>query len=396
MKSYYVPSALVAGSLLSYSAMFMAVSVLALFLSEQGLAKWQVGLVLGTMALVASALGFLGGRLADVVTERVAVSFGACLSGAGYAALAHVSSFAALLPVAAMVGLARSVSEPSMKSLLASYPFPGRPDLVFRLRYMSICLGAVVGPMAALLFPSKRAAITGTGFALVAYGLAFALVSARLLPARAPRPGAPRPAAKQRSPALRDRRLHSLIAAGLVVFLVFSLFDSMVPLALAGHVVDASHRFSILLTTNAVLGLGLQLPATWINRRLSTRALAVVGCVCFSLAFLLFASSAVSFLPWIAGVILFSCGEALTLPAGEILIDAIAPEEHRASYFGLAELRQLGFFAGPAFGGLVLQLAGQQTLFIGGAVIMSAAALLYQRSQAAPVALAPVGGVATE
>lgn len=383
MKGVAPAVVLAAGALISYVALFMTVSVLAIFLSECALVPSQIGIVIGTIGLLASVLGFWGGRLSGVITERYAVAAGSVLAGVAYLGLSQSRSYAAFLALAAAAGVARSVSEPAMKSLMAQNPIAGKPDLVFRFRYIAICAGAVLGPVIALAFPSKQAAIAATGAILVVYGVVFAAVWGAL----SPRPvgGEHRPATADRNreafgSALADRRLLGLVATGLVVFLVFSMFESMVPLALGTSFRDASSRFSAMLIANAALGILLQFPATLVNAKVSTRALAIVGCGCFAVAYLLFARAGASFPLWIVGVVAFTVGEALTIPAGEILIDRIAPEEHKASYFGLAELRQLGFFAGPAVGGIVLESRGHPTLFVGGAGLMIMAGLGYLAS----------------
>lgn len=382
MRKSLVPAILVSGTLISNAALFMAISVLALFLSERGLSLSEVGVVIGAIALVASVLGFFGGRLSKSISEPMAVAAGTSLSGVAHLAMSRGRTFPVFLLLALTIGFARSISEPAMKSLMGNNPAPGHPDLVFRLRYLSICAGAIVGPLGALLFGSKELAISATGVILIVYGLTMIFVARRWIPPvpRTDSLGERGPAAALRDPALVDPRLLILIAAGGAVFVVFSLFESIVPLALASSFTDASSRFPVLLIVNAALGAALQIPATFLSKFLSTRTLAVAGCIFFAFAFALFSVAEARFQLWVLAVLVFTTGEALALPAGEILIDRVAPAGHKASYFGLAEMRQLGFFIGPAAGGFVLGGAGQFVVFLASAIAILGAGALYSWS----------------
>ena len=131
---------------------------------------------------------------------------------------------------------------------------------------------------------------------------------------------------------------------------MFSLFEIIFPLVLNKNFVSASQVFSSLLMTNALLGLILQYPAIILSKKYSTEVLAAWGCYLFGASFIVFAMAKSSWPTWIFATFIFTCGEALALPASDILIDKIASDKQKAAYFGFGELRQLGFFCGAICG----------------------------------------------
>jgi predicted MFS family arabinose efflux permease len=64
----------------------------------------------------------------------------------------------------------------------------------------------------------------------------------------------------------------------------------------------------------------------------------------------------------IMAVALFTLGEILIFPSNSLLIDQLAVEHLRGTYFGAAQFRKLGSFAGPILGGFLLSQAGGQVM----------------------------------
>lgn len=89
----------------------------------------------------------------------------------------------------------------------------------------------------------------------------------------------------------------------------------------------------------------------------------VVGNVLYALGDIGFAY-ANSWLVFIIGMVLFTFGEILTFTASDVLIDRMAPEAMRGSYYGAKSFSNIGQFIGPWMGGLLLGLYGGTTLFL--------------------------------
>ena len=61
---------------------------------------------------------------------------------------------------------------------------------------------------------------------------------------------------------------------------------------------------------------------------------------------------------------IFTLGEILNYPAANMLIDKLAPEHMRGTYFGAQTLTNIGHFIGPWIGGFLLVSYGGNTLYV--------------------------------
>ena len=98
-------------------------------------------------------------------------------------------------------------------------------------------------------------------------------------------------------------------------------------------------------------------------------ALLIVGMIGFALS-----AGPWQFFVWMA---VFSVGETFIVPAEFALIDRIAPDSRRGSYFGAQTLAQLGGFLGPFTGGLLITWYGGRVMFLTVAGYAAAGVLTY-------------------
>jgi len=67
----------------------------------------------------------------------------------------------------------------------------------------------------------------------------------------------------------------------------------------------------------------------------------------------------------IVSIILLTLGEILIFPSNSLMIDQLAPDHLRGTYFGAGGFRKIGNFLGPVFGGYLLShYHGQIMLWI--------------------------------
>ncbi|MBZ2409668.1 MFS transporter [Streptomyces sp. L06] len=159
---------------------------------------------------------------------------------------------------------------------------------------------------------------------------------------------APRRAAR-RAPARGDR-------AGVAIFFVFSQLESMIPLYMSSEWGEEAVRyFAVLFIANAVLALVMQVPIAWLSGKIARPTLILIGCSAFALSFLCFYLAADQGLAMLyLGIFLWTVGEGVLLPLPDIAVHEIAVDDRKGTYFGIAEIRYIGFFAGPFVGGLLL------------------------------------------
>ncbi|KAB8163782.1 MFS transporter [Streptomyces sp. 3MP-14] len=358
---------LVTGSLLNGLAFFATLPFLALYLSDiSTLSEAGIGLVVGSVALISAVGGAVGGLLTDRLGGTRLIQAGLLVNVVAYAALGLARELTLIVALVCLLGVGRLLTEPAMKKALslaatgsgdAGSGEAGSGEAVFRIRYVTLCVAATVGPLGgAALYAVANWMIFLTPAVIFTGYLALVTARASLLRGldRRPDDDSAGVGGSWRL-AVRDRLLLRVVAAGLVLFLVFSQFESILPLyikSVRGE--SALTYFSLLLVLNAALAIAMQWPATRLARRLSQPRLALLGALAFVAAALLFRGLEVHPLLLFAGVVFWTMGEAVLFPMPDTVIHTITPDARKGAYFGFAELRYLGFFLGPVAGGALL------------------------------------------
>ncbi|MDX3586571.1 MFS transporter [Streptomyces europaeiscabiei] len=352
---------LIAGSLLNSIAFFSASPFLTLYLKDHSqLSLAVIGAVVGSIALISAIGGIAGGVMVDRLGAVLCIRLGLAVYIATYLLLAMVQGTAAIVALIMLLGVGRLLVEPAMKKLMSLAG--GDDGSIFRFRYMTLCIGAIVGPaIGGLLYLGGSVYLFVCPAALFAGYLLLLVVRGTTLVALDPGRGGGGTEEGRQSYAelfrglVRDRRLMAAIGAGGMIFLVFSQIDSIIPLFIkeqnAGKAVAL---IASLLMVNAVLGIVLQVPIAWLGKKVSERLLIVLGCGAFAAGLLLFSAMQVSFVFLYVGIVFWTLGEAILLPMPDIAIHKMAEDGQKGTYFGLAELRYVGFFVGPVIGGGLL------------------------------------------
>ncbi|GAA4062327.1 MFS transporter [Streptomyces shaanxiensis] len=375
---------LAAGSLLNAIAFFAAMPFASIYLaSHTSLSEVAIGAVVGSIALIASVGGVVGGMLVDRFGTVPMMVLGLSAYVGIYVGLTVVDGAPAIVSLLLGLGVARLFVEPGGKKLMSlAADEDGR---IFRVRYMVLCFGGIVGPaIGGVLYSISAVAF----FAVPALFYTGYLL---LILARRKRLAALEGGAEDAGPrfplraALRDRLLLAATAAGLVIFFVFSQFESMIPLYIAGEWgEDAVRYFAGLFIANAVLALLLQMPIVWLSRKVRPNLMVVIGCVGFALSFACFAAAATEGLFMLyLGIVFWTVGEGVLLPLPDIAVHEIASDDRKGTYFGVAEIRYLGFFAGPFVGGLLLGSDAVYFVVMALSIFVCAPLLMSRRKTAA-------------
>ena len=123
----------------------VALPFAALYLADRTeLSAAGIGAVVGGIPMIAAFGGLLSGMVADRFGAVRLMRLGLLLNVVVYGALAFATAPAAIVVLFLSLGLARTMVEPSMKKLLSlADTGDGR---IFRVRYITLCMGAIVGP----------------------------------------------------------------------------------------------------------------------------------------------------------------------------------------------------------------------------------------------------------
>ncbi|MEU5211491.1 MFS transporter [Streptomyces sp. NPDC020742] len=347
---------LVICSLINSVGFFSMIPFLALYLADiTSLPLAVIGAFTGSIALVGAVGALAGGVITDRAGAGSLLRVGFALYSLLSAALAVVTVPVVVLPLIVCLGGALMLVGPSLKKLMSLAAGEGG-GLVFRMRFMTLSVGAALGPLlGAAAYGISHRALFGVSAAL--FALCLVLVHARrgTLGALDVRSEAARKERWAWTRSLRDGRFRRVLISAVLITLVFAQFESMIPLYLKGEAGEgAPTLFAVVFAVHAVLGFVYQWPAEWLARRTSMPVQAAWGCTGFAVSFACWGASEGRLWVLLVGVLAWTVGEAILMPMADLITHRIAPDVEKGAFFGALEIRYLGFFAGPILGGALL------------------------------------------
>jgi MFS family permease len=158
----------------------------------------------------------------------------------------------------------------------------------------------------------------------------------------------------------RDNIYIAGLLCSILCSVVFIHYEAILPQYLLLLNGDAAIKLiTLILVTNACTVLVFQ---TFIMRFLATVSLPkriLLGGFIFALSQICFFSTrSTEIWLWLTVTSVFSVGEAILMPNLNILLDQLAPPEHRGAYLGASMLSTLGIAVGPLIGGIMLAMTG--------------------------------------
>ncbi|MEH7376125.1 MDR family MFS transporter [Neobacillus drentensis] len=356
---------LLLGTVLSRGSAFMTLPFLSIYLSRHmDLSPIVIGLTVGMSPLMATVGGFIGGHLSDrfgrkpiMLTALFALAFvyyGFTLaSGQGWFILLN-----------ALNGLCTSFFEPTSQALMADLTSKEKRMKVYSLRYTAMNIGASVGPLIGAYLASTAAklsfAITGTTYLIYAIVLVYFMkklvIQTDKISKKVISLGDAFWIIKT------DKALRYLIIGIILVNIGYVQIDSNLPQILEGTVDNGIVIFSSLITINALMVVFLQMPISYVAEKFRLMQVMVIGAV-FMAAGLIAFSFVSGWVTAILAIVLITLGEILIFPSNSMMIDQLAPEHLRGTYFGAAQFRKIGNFLGPIIGGYLLSQYQGQIMF---------------------------------
>lgn len=334
-------------------ATYVSLVIFALFLSEKT-SVVQASVIVAVPAIMRVFSGFISYRIERrigtirVLLIAICIRFFSCL-------LYTVFDFWwELLIIALIDGVAELLYQPIAKGSFANAAKDAEgTELVHRVRYLSICVAGLIGPIVGGFIADRFGYLCCIYISAALY-LA-ACVSMLSLPkqvnATVGRPGMLYSGSPSASCMFENKQLLICILCGTLVYAVFSQFESVYSLALDSAYDNPAIIYSFLLSLNSFAGILLQSYIIWRSQRNKDNMSVGKGIVCFQIGFILFAAAfhftdiGVQLL--ILGVLIYSVGEVVVIPGLDVQIDKISSPDTKSLYFGMAEIRTIGFVVGP-------------------------------------------------
>ncbi|TCP55410.1 putative MFS family arabinose efflux permease [Tumebacillus sp. BK434] len=371
------------GTCMARLASGMSMPFLALYLArELELSPALIGLTIGLGMFCEMIGGFIGGTLSDRFGRQRIMMTALYLWTLVFTCYAFATELWMFLLLTALQGLSRAFYEPVGQALLSDLTTPEQRYRVFTLRYTFNNLGWAIGPIIGALLGMSAGAgaflITGgvyLVFALIMQGMFSRFAITKLQ-------GAGKEVVTFRKAAATvwgDKALLLFILGSIMGTLCYSQITTNLSQHVGG-LAGGVTLFGVLLTVNASVVVLLQLPlSSWAEKRTPLQTI-WIGNLFYAAGFAGFAY-ADSWTGMILSMAVFTIGEVLCFPAGSVLLDRLAPDGMRGTYFGTQSFKYLGTSIGPWLGGVVLVGSGAEALFLGTALVAQIGTLFYWLGQ---------------
>jgi MFS family permease len=320
---------------------------LTLYLTRQGCSPVVAGLAVGAYGGGHLLASMLGGFLADAIGRRKTIVLSMFSGGAAMLLLSQAHTLPLIIGLTALAGLTGEMYRPASSALLADLVPAGQRVPAYSAYRLAFNAGWAFGPATAGF-------LVGHGFFWLFVGdaassLLYGLVAVIALP-RGVRRKTPE---ENPGPAIeilrRDRRLHQVLIAAILIGMIFFQISSTFGLYMARKGFSPS-AYGAILSLNGALVVLCELPLTAVTRRFAPRRVMSAGYLLIGVGFALntFAGS----VPALAGcMILLTLGEMIAMPVCSAYVADLAPAHLRGRYMGAYAMTwALGLMIGPGLG----------------------------------------------
>jgi MFS family permease len=263
-------------------------------------------------------------------------------------------------------GLCRSFYEPVSQALMADLTPREKRFRVFSLRYLCINIGVSVGPLLGALFGmmSGRLPFIITGSIYLFYAIVLYALLRRFGIRDIEGDKKEQVSIGSAWRVIRKDTVFRWYLAGGVMG---GISYSQMGVTLSQYIElkglnEGVNLFAVLMSINAIVVVLLQVPLSrWMEKHKPIVSIAL-GSGMYVLGNLGYAA-ADGWVLFVAAMIVFTLGEILTFPSTNLLIDGLAPEGLRGTYYGAQSFNNLGHFLGPFIGGWMLDAWNGTVLF---------------------------------
>ncbi|MEU7486636.1 MFS transporter [Streptomyces sp. NPDC042319] len=355
---------------------------LALYLTvERGYSASYAGLVGALYGLGGVVSSVVAGVATDRLGRRPTMLIAQLTTAGSVALLGFMTDPVAIAAVACLVGMATNGSRPAVQAMMADIVAPEDRVRAFALNYWALNMGfAISSALAGLLAQYGYLLLFIGESALV---LACAVVVFVKLPESRPAAGTVEGDAAEgpvrrvsMTTVVRDGRFMTVVGLNLMLALLFQQAYVSLPVTM-GLEGFTSSDFGLVIATNGVLIVLLQIPVTRFIEHRSPAALLIGSALLTGYGFGLtaFAGSVALFA---VAVAVWTLGEIINSPTQMGLVVRLSPTHGRGRYQGMYSLSwSVAALAAPLLGGTAIDRFGPEALWAGCAVVGTVAALGY-------------------
>ena len=365
-KSHISNSALLMTSLLLTIGRGATLPFMAIYLTrEYHLAMDVVGVAMTLALTVGIVVSIFFGMLADLVDKKRCMLFAIIAFICGFIGIPLVNNAALVVVFFSLINCAYSIFSTVLKGYFADTLSLALKPKVFSLNYTFINIGWTIGPPIGtwLLMYSIHLPFWLAAFSAVfpIFFIQHFVQSIKPTQYKGGRTKAWRPSAM-----LHDHALAWFILSTFLGSLVFGTFITWI----SQYVITVANSdfaqavIGIVLPVNAIVVVTLQYS---VGKRVTPenlKKLMSLGSLFFIISLVVFMNAGDNLYFWALASFIFTLGELIYAPGEYMLIDSIAPEGMKSSYFSAQALGLLGGAFNPMLTGIVLTKLPPYSLFI--------------------------------
>lgn len=362
-------------------SLYISLVVLAVYLNKK-VSLIETAIIIGFPNVMRIFSGALFNPFDRKFSQNKIMIFSLVLISCSYLGYILFHSFLVLLCMSFLSGLAQMLWTPVIKSAFSNCARNENDvSYVHRLRYISICIAGLAGP----IFGNMISNYFGLTYCL-SFTSIVAFTSIIIFTFNKSISGLEKKCFKDlenadgRVSPFKNRLFIMLVFSGVLIFIVFIQFESIYSLVLNKIFKNPVTIYSILLSLNSLFGILIQYILIKIEDKIKIKNITNIGIIFFQISYIIFGIAFIvldfAFILLILGVFIYSIGEVLTIPGLDIQIDNIAPVDEKNVYFSIAEFRTLGFVIGPILTSSLLENFGAISTCISSVIILMIANII--------------------
>lgn len=370
---------LIAGSGLVTIARAMTLSFLAIKLQQSfGLGPAMIGALLGIGPLVGAVAAPFAGSLSDRVGRKTMLTLTLLSMAVALTCMGLAETVLTFCIAQIVAAIALAIYEPISRALMSDVcPQPLRLRY-FSWRYTATNVGWAIGPLMGIAAGAASTilfVIAGVVYAMFALALYMLHVPIHQSDDVSKAPASP-PLLESLKAAIGDPRLAFFVSGGTLLIAVYGQWSATLAPYLTGNVAEGMEIYAYLVSINgAAVLIGNPFARRFVERAGALNGL-VIGCMLFAFGEVGFLSAA-GFWGLAVSMVVFTIGEILVVPCEYMLVDGIANDRNRGSYFGAHSFSTIGNFIGPTLGGAMLGAFGGPGMFLLFAGFSAISAILF-------------------
>jgi len=363
--------------------LFMVWPFLAIILHNKfGLNEFEIGAFLSGSAAVGVVFGFYVGYLSDIIGRRKIILVGLFLNIVAFSIIGMADSLLVLFSGTLLQSFGRGMVENPGKALMTDMVSDRKvKDMALHFRYFMLNVGAATGPLLGTFAGAtgQQSTFIFVAGLYVLYFAAAAYIFNLEKPLKRTMQGEPLKFSLALSILSKDTAFLLFVFASFIGFVGYGQIDAgLVQYLRQTNVQQLTELYATLILINGGTVIALQFALLKLMENWSPFLRAMSGVIFFAGGFFGLAIAPTE--PWLwlmIAIFILSIGEAILFPTLNIIVDRLAPEHLKGSYFGASSLSSFGFVFAPLIGGFLLHQFGGMALWLTMTALTLFVAVLY-------------------